>query len=100
MRIELHVPVCLFLQCDTVLMDFDALKEAQSGLGTAAVIVMDKSTDVIDAIARSDTSAQELPITLQFAVLSMLMTVFGLASIVSLSLARVMEPHDASDAST
>jgi NADH:ubiquinone oxidoreductase subunit F (NADH-binding) len=25
-------------------MDFDALKEAQSGLGTAAVIVMDKST--------------------------------------------------------
>lgn len=24
----------------------------QSGLGTAAVIVMDKSTDVIDAIAR------------------------------------------------
>ena len=38
--------------CDTVLMDFDALKEAQSGLGTAAVIVMDKSTDVIDAIAR------------------------------------------------
>lgn len=30
--------------CDGVLMDFDALKEAQSGLGTAAVIVMDKST--------------------------------------------------------
>jgi NADH:ubiquinone oxidoreductase subunit F (NADH-binding) len=26
--------------CDTVLMDFDALKEQQSGLGTAAVIVM------------------------------------------------------------
>ena len=38
--------------CDNVLMDFDALKEAQSGLGTAAVIVMDKSTDIIDAIAR------------------------------------------------
>ncbi|GFR51767.1 hypothetical protein Agub_g14223 [Astrephomene gubernaculifera] len=38
--------------CDNVLMDFDALKDAQSGLGTAAVIVMDKSTDVIDAIAR------------------------------------------------
>ena len=35
-----------------VLMDFDSLKEAQSGLGTAAVIVMDKSTDIIDAIAR------------------------------------------------
>ena len=38
--------------CDTVLMDFDALKEVQSGLGTAGVIVMDKSTDVIAAIAR------------------------------------------------
>ena len=38
--------------CDDVLMDFDALKEAQSGLGTAAVIVMDKTTDIIDAIAR------------------------------------------------
>jgi len=38
--------------CDTVLMDFDALREVNSGLGTAAVIVMDKSTDVIDAILR------------------------------------------------
>ena len=38
--------------CDDVLMDFDALKDVQSGLGTAAVIVMDKRTDVIDAIAR------------------------------------------------
>ena len=38
--------------CDTVLMDFDSLKDAQSGLGTAGVIVMDKSTDVIKAIAR------------------------------------------------
>jgi NADH dehydrogenase (ubiquinone) flavoprotein 1 len=38
--------------CNDVLMDFDALKEQQSGLGTAAVIVMDKSTDIIDAIAR------------------------------------------------
>ncbi len=33
-------------------MDFDALRDVQSGLGTAAVIVMDKSTDVIAAIAR------------------------------------------------
>jgi NADH:ubiquinone oxidoreductase subunit F (NADH-binding) len=33
--------------CDTVLMDFDALKEVQSGLGTAAVTVMDKSTDMV-----------------------------------------------------
>src|SRR4051794_29782855 len=38
--------------CDTVLMDFDSLREVRSGLGTAAVIVMDKSTDVVKAIAR------------------------------------------------
>ncbi len=38
--------------CEDVLMDFDSLKERQSGLGTAAVIVMDKSTDIIEAIAR------------------------------------------------
>ncbi|KAA5601137.1 NADH-quinone oxidoreductase subunit NuoF [Blastochloris sulfoviridis] len=33
-------------------MDFDSLKALRSGLGTAAVIVMDKSTDIIRAIAR------------------------------------------------
>ena len=33
-------------------MDFDTLRDLQSGLGTAAVIVMDKSTDLIQAIAR------------------------------------------------
>lgn len=38
--------------CDTVLMDFDSLKDQGSGLGTAAVIVMDRSTDIIKAIAR------------------------------------------------
>ena len=38
--------------CDTVLMDFDSLSAEKSGLGTAAVIVMDKSTDLIRAIAR------------------------------------------------
>ncbi|GAB5469040.1 MAG: NADH-quinone oxidoreductase subunit NuoF [Rhodospirillales bacterium] len=38
--------------CSDILMDFDALREAQSGLGTAAVIVMDKSTDIVEAIAR------------------------------------------------
>ena len=38
--------------CDTVLMDFDSLREQRSGLGTAAVIVMDKSTDIVRAIAR------------------------------------------------
>jgi NADH-quinone oxidoreductase subunit F len=38
--------------CDTVRMDFDSLREVQSGLGTAGVIVMDKSTDIVKAIAR------------------------------------------------
>jgi NADH-quinone oxidoreductase subunit F len=33
-------------------MDFDTLKDLKTGLGTAAVIVMDKSTDVVRAIAR------------------------------------------------
>lgn len=37
--------------CDYVLMDFDSLREVKSGLGTAAVIVMDQSTDIIQAIA-------------------------------------------------
>jgi NADH-quinone oxidoreductase subunit F len=38
--------------CDTVLMDFDSLRDQKTGLGTAAVIVMDKSTDIVKAIAR------------------------------------------------
>ena len=38
--------------CETVLMDFDSLREHQSGLGTAAVMVMDKSADIVQAIAR------------------------------------------------
>ncbi len=46
------VPVIPKEVCDTVLMDFDSLREVRSGLGTAAVIVMDKSTDIIQAIAR------------------------------------------------
>jgi len=37
---------------DTILMDFDSLVAAKSGLGTAAIIVMDKSTDIIKAFAR------------------------------------------------
>jgi len=46
------VPVLTKAISETVLMDFDSLKEAQSGLGTAAIMVMDKSTDIIAAIAR------------------------------------------------
>jgi NADH-quinone oxidoreductase subunit F len=38
--------------CEDALMDFDWLREQRSGLGTAAVIVMDKSTDIIKAIWR------------------------------------------------
>jgi len=46
------VPLIPKSVCDDVLMDFDALRDAGSGLGTAGVIVMDKSTDVVRAIAR------------------------------------------------
>ncbi|MGC6484250.1 MAG: NADH-quinone oxidoreductase subunit NuoF [Candidatus Puniceispirillales bacterium] len=38
--------------CDDMLMDFDSLRAAGTGLGTAGIIVMDKSTDIIQAIAR------------------------------------------------
>ncbi len=38
--------------CDDVLMDFDSLRAEGTGLGTAAVIVMDKSTDIVRAITR------------------------------------------------
>ena len=40
-------------QAETALMDFDSLKELKSGLGTAAVIVMDKSADLVKCIARA-----------------------------------------------
>lgn len=38
--------------CETVTMDFDALRAVGSGLGTGGIIVMDQSTDIIYAIAR------------------------------------------------
>lgn len=38
--------------CETVLMDYDALTAVHSSFGTAAIIVMDKSTDIVKAIAR------------------------------------------------
>ncbi len=43
------VPAHEIIDCP---MDFDGLKDLGSGLGTAAVIVMDKSTDIVRAIAR------------------------------------------------
>ena len=39
-------------ECDHLLMDFDGCREHKSALGTAAVIVMDKSTDIVRAMAR------------------------------------------------
>jgi NADH-quinone oxidoreductase subunit F len=39
-------------QCDSLIMDFDGCRELKSALGTAAVIVMDKSTDIVRAMAR------------------------------------------------
>jgi len=38
--------------CDDVMMDFDDLVEKQSSLGTAALIVMDKSSDLVKCISR------------------------------------------------
>lgn len=38
--------------CETVTMCFENLQAVQSGLGTASVIVMDQSTDIVEAIAR------------------------------------------------
>ena len=46
------VPCIPASQCNDLPMDFDSLKALKTGLGTAAVIVMDKSTDIIRAIAR------------------------------------------------
>jgi NADH-quinone oxidoreductase subunit F len=46
------VPMIPAEQCEDLPMDFDGLRELKSGFGTAAVIVMDKSTDLVRAIAR------------------------------------------------
>ena len=46
------VPLIPKSVCDEIRLDFDDLKNAQSGLGTAGVIVMDQSTDLIKAITR------------------------------------------------
>ena len=43
------VPAHEIIDCP---MDFDGLKAVGSGLGTAAIIVMDKSTDIVRAISR------------------------------------------------
>jgi NADH-quinone oxidoreductase subunit F len=38
--------------CDTIRMDFDSLVEVKSGLGTAGIVVIDKSQDIVKCIAR------------------------------------------------
>ncbi len=39
-------------QCDPLPMDFDGCLSVKSSLGTAAIIVMDKTTDIVRAMAR------------------------------------------------
>ena len=46
------VPLLPRTLCETALMDYSSLQELNSGLGTGAVIVMDRSTDIVRAIAR------------------------------------------------
>jgi NADH-quinone oxidoreductase subunit F len=46
------VPLVPAAQIIDAPMDFDGLKAVGSGLGTAAIIVMDKSTDIVRAISR------------------------------------------------
>ena len=46
------MPILTKEVCDTILMDFDSLKDVRSGLGSGAIIVMDKSADVVKAIWR------------------------------------------------
>ena len=46
------VPLLPKSECENVLMDFDSLKNAGSGLGTGGIIVMNKQTDIVSAIAR------------------------------------------------
>ena len=46
------MPLIPASQCQDLTLDFDTLSKLKSGMGTAAIIVMDKSTDIIKAFAR------------------------------------------------
>lgn len=46
------MPLIAAEDCQNLTLDFDTLSKMKSGLGTAAVIVMDRSTDVVAAIRR------------------------------------------------
>jgi NADH-quinone oxidoreductase subunit F len=45
-------PIIPASDCENLIFDFDGLRAVKSSLGTAGMIVMDKSTDVVRAIAR------------------------------------------------
>ncbi|MFT7433522.1 MAG: NADH-quinone oxidoreductase subunit F [Alphaproteobacteria bacterium] len=45
-------PMLSAANCNTAIMDFDGLREFGTGLGTAAVIVMNKDTDLLRVMAR------------------------------------------------
>jgi len=51
-------------------MDYDSLKDAGSGLGTGAVIVMNKSTDIVSAIARFAHVGYHLDVTYEVLIIS------------------------------
>ena len=46
------MPLVPRAECEELRMDFDSLAERRSGLGTAGVIVLDRSVDPIEAVAR------------------------------------------------
>ena len=43
---------CVVSVCEEALLDFDDLVDKQTALGTAAIIVMNKQSDIIRCIAR------------------------------------------------
>ncbi|GGF83573.1 NADH-quinone oxidoreductase subunit F [Azorhizobium oxalatiphilum] len=45
-------PVVTAENCEELILDFDGLRAVKSSFGTAGVLVMDKSTDIVRAIAR------------------------------------------------
>jgi NADH:ubiquinone oxidoreductase subunit F (NADH-binding) len=89
-------------------MDFDSLKALKTGLGTAAVIVMDKSTDIIRAIARlsyfykHESCGQCTPCRegtgWMWRVLERMASIFSQESIQSLTFALSLHEWSTSDA--
>ena len=92
--------------CETVLMDFDSLIEAQTSLGTAALIVMNKSADVVQCIARlidfyKHESCGQVPPFFLFHTLCTLIPISLLCSSIGMGVAgsgwldlAICEPND------